>query len=306
MNAKLIKDFDPSSVYTEIMSQIKGSLEALQNPTGILNQSQYLALAERRTSVYDRRQRENIYSLFEQYERRKREGQKVSFEYDTADLVLHLYGQVQKQGFLGQKMHFVYVDEVQDFTQAQIALFKCICSNIEEGFMFAGDTAQTIARGVGFRFEDVRRLYYEEFLGERDEIQQPNRRSKKVPDVFQLSMNFRTHMGIVSIANSVVQLLVHFFPHSVDKLDPEISLLDGEAPVFIHTDENCDLLTSLFNRGSRAGGGGCEFGAEQVILVRDLKAKDRLVIRLGHAGLVLSVHECKGLEFQVCEVKVIA
>ena len=40
-------------------------------------------------------------------------------------------------------------------------------------------------------------------------------------------------------------------------------------------------------------------GMGQVILVRDVESRERLRKRVGNKGLVLSVHECKGLEFQV-------
>ena len=295
---KLTKNLDPSMVYTEIMSYIKGSVEALRSPHGRLTREGYVAMAERRSSLYTEQQRDNIYSLFLKYEKQKRE----TYEYDVADLVTHLYLELQKSGgFLGEKMHFLYVDEVQDFTQAQIALFKFICSNLEQGFVFAGDTAQTIARGVGFRFEDARRLYYEEFLGKTEQFAVPQKASleKKVPDLFQLTMNFRTHIGVVAIADSVVKLLHRFFPNSLDKLDPERSLLHGDLPVFLKTEENRGLVTSLFDMGGTAGGGGCEFGAEQVILVRNNEIKHQILTQIGHKGLVLTVHECKGLEFQV-------
>jgi superfamily I DNA/RNA helicase len=56
-------------------------------------------------------------------------------------------------------MHFVYIDEVQDLTMSQIALFKYVCRNVEEGFVFCGDTAQAIARGIDFRFRDIKSLF---------------------------------------------------------------------------------------------------------------------------------------------------
>ncbi|GJR68652.1 UvrD-like helicase, ATP-binding domain, P-loop containing nucleoside triphosphate hydrolase [Tanacetum coccineum] len=67
---------------------------------------------------------------------------------------------------------------------------KYICQNVEEGFMFAGDTAQTIARGIDFRFQDIRSLFY------------------RVP---KHQNNWRTTQ------------------RSFDKLEPEICLISGEA-----------------------------------------------------------------------------
>lgn len=45
---------------------------------------------------------------------------------------------------------------MQDLTPAQLALFAHLGRRMEDGYVFAGDTAQTIARGVGFSFQDMR------------------------------------------------------------------------------------------------------------------------------------------------------
>lgn len=47
------------------------------------------------------------------------------------------------------------VDEVQDLTPATI---KLLLKVTEQNIYFAGDTAQTIAKGVGFRFCDLKHL----------------------------------------------------------------------------------------------------------------------------------------------------
>lgn len=42
----------------------------------------------------------------------------------------------------GLQVHYVYVDEVQDLTPAQIAILRFICANVDDGYVLAGDTAQ--------------------------------------------------------------------------------------------------------------------------------------------------------------------
>ena len=94
------------------------------------------------------------------------------------------------------------------FTQAELKLFFMVCGAPQNGFFFAGDTAQTIERGVGFRFADLRSLFYEE--------------TQPVPGtllvvfaslfivraaVWQLTRNFRSHAGILNLASSVVDVL---------------------------------------------------------------------------------------------------
>lgn len=323
LNQAVKSKFDPSLIYGEIMSCIKGSLAALRSPKKCIEKHDYINLASARTSMLNEGLRENIYSLYLQYENLKRNRN----EYDLADYVMHLHRELEGGACGGPFLDYLYVDEVQDLTPAQIALFKYVCHDVQEGFMFAGDTAQTIGKGMGFRFEDVRNLFYVEFLGNNIEGvgdasqldtahggvgKSRSRSSSSVPDMHYLSRNFRTHVGIVKIANSIVELMWHFFPYAIDKLKPETSLLFGEAPLCLEIKKNHDLVTALFNRG-KMGGGGCEFGAEQAILVRDESRKQAMLSNLDAVKktcLVLTVDECKGLEFQVrctfCNVPALA
>ena len=71
-------------------------------------------------------------------------------------------------------------------TIAQIELFKFICrSDFSTGFTLVGDTAQSITSGVNFRFEYLKRAFYERF-----ELEHP-------PKVFPLTQNYRTHDGVL-------------------------------------------------------------------------------------------------------------
>jgi hypothetical protein len=62
----------------------------------------------------------------------------------------------------------------------------------------AGDTCQTIARGVGFRFQDLTTMFHEMSLI-KPEI--------RVPVVTPLSVNYRTHNGILGAAGEVVKMI---------------------------------------------------------------------------------------------------
>ena len=70
-----------------------------------------------------------------------------------------------------------------------------------------------------------RSIVYTEFFKQVAELNV----SVRAPDQFQLVENFRTHSGIVNLAHSVVAALTHFFPDSVDKLQPETSRISGEG-----------------------------------------------------------------------------
>ena len=54
------------------------------------------------------------------------------------------------------KMDFLMVDEVQDLTQNLISLLMTMTN---KNIFFTGDTAQTIAKGVGFRFYDLKAIF---------------------------------------------------------------------------------------------------------------------------------------------------
>ncbi|XP_075105039.1 uncharacterized protein LOC107773872, partial [Nicotiana tabacum] len=294
-SSQLTKNLDSSRVFTEIISHIKGGLQAGDFHDGKLNRDAYISMSEYRVSNISAEKRNGIYDIFRAYEEMKME----RGEFDISDVVNDLHHRLKCHNLDGDKIDFVYIDEVQDLTMRQISLFKYICRNVEEGFVFSGDTAQTIARGIDFRFEDIRNLFYNEFVMDSKGDKAAKRKDKgHLSCVFQLLQNFRTHTGVLKLAQSVIDLLRHYFPQSVDVLKPETSLIDGAAPVLLKPgdDENA-ILTIFGNRGNNVGK-IVGFGAEQVILVRDESAKKEIFGLIGQKALVLTIVECKGLEFQ--------
>ncbi|XP_056693557.1 uncharacterized protein [Spinacia oleracea] len=289
-NLQLTRNLDPSRVFTEINSCIKGSLHSRESDDIKLSLASYLQLSKRRVSNFSEDEREMIYKIFEDYEKMK----VVRGEYDLADLVNDLHHRFKCEKYEGEFMDFVYIDEVQDLTMKQLGLFKYICSNVEEGFVFAGDTAQTIARGIDFRFEDIRCLFYTEFLHGEE------RKKDKglISATSHLSQNFRTHAGVVNLAQSVIDLIYHFFPNSIDPLNPETSLLCGELPILMDCATREDAIIKIFQGKGSHGDNSISFGAEQVIMVRDDYARDKLANKIGRQALVLTIFDCKGLEFE--------
>ncbi|KAA8532333.1 hypothetical protein F0562_032412 [Nyssa sinensis] len=248
-NVQLTKKLECSSVFTEIMSVIKGAIQAGEASNGKLSREEYVSLSD-------------------------------------------------GKGYEGDHMDFVYIDEVQDLSMSQISLFKYMCRNVDEGFVFAGDTAQTIARGIDFSFEDIRCLFYKEFLmGLKRDVTDERREKGKISEIFHLSHNFCTHAGVLNLAQSVVDPLYHFFPSSIDKLSPENSPLCGEAPILLESKDNEDAIITIFENSGN-GGNVVSFGAEQVILVRDDFLRESISHYIGKKALVLTILECKGLEFQ--------
>ncbi|KAL5984647.1 hypothetical protein ACLOJK_041267 [Asimina triloba] len=296
-NAQLTKKLDPSMVFTQIISHIKGGMDGGDSNEGKLVRENYIMLSKGRMSTLRSEQREKIYEIFLDYEKKKAE----NGEFDISDMVNDLHQRLSNEGYVSDKMDFVYIDEVQDLTMRQIALFKYVCNNFEAGFVFAGDTVQTIARGVDFRFQDIKSLFYKEFLSEQRSGCKEGMKEEdlRVSDIFHLTQNFRTHAGILKLAQSVVDLLFRFFPLSVDILSPETSLIYGEGPVILDSgnDENA-IITIFGSSGSTNASVNGGFGAEQVILVRDDCDKKQILDDIGKQALVLTIVECKGLEFQ--------
>ncbi|KAJ0038634.1 hypothetical protein Pint_21978 [Pistacia integerrima] len=294
-NEQLTKKLDSSRVFTEIISHIKGGLRSMEFGDGKLSREVYVQLSEGRVSILSRQQREMIYEIFQNYERMKMK----NGDFDFADLVIDLHHRLKKGKYVGDQIHFVYVDEVQDLTMSQIALFKYICKNVEEGFVFSGDTAQTIARGIDFKFEDIRHLFYKKFVLESRSNEHDGREQKgQLSKFLTLSQNFRTHAGVLKLAQSIIDLLYRFFRPYVDVLNPETTMIYGESPILLESGNDENAIIKIFGKSGKVGGNVVGFGAEQVILVRDDCARKVISDYVGNQALVLTIVESKGLEFQ--------
>lgn len=51
--------------------------------------------------------------------------------------------------------------------------------------------------------------------------------------MFQLTRNYRSHGGIVRCAQTVVDIITHLWPYSIDMLQEEKGLIDGPKPLFL-------------------------------------------------------------------------
>jgi superfamily I DNA/RNA helicase len=142
-----------ASVWTEMNTYIKGSADALlSGHKGRLSEKEYLALPRKASSFGSlgdsdmRWHRESVYRMYELYETAK---EKAGC-HDVGDLVFHLYSQLQRHGYNGPVIDHLFVDEIQDLTAAMVIVLSMIVKDANRIFL-SGDSAQTIARGVGFR-----------------------------------------------------------------------------------------------------------------------------------------------------------
>ncbi|KAI6165391.1 hypothetical protein EDD17DRAFT_226022 [Pisolithus thermaeus] len=284
----LTKCLDPWPVFGEIMGTIKGSERSLDFDDGTLDKKTYCNLSSRTNPTFSD-QRESVYALFEAYSKLKCQNQHHDIADRTHAVLKALLGGTPLKG---PHVDFLYVDEAQDNLLIDALLLRLICNN-PEGLFWAGDTAQTISAGSSFRFDDLKAFQH------RIEVDQAahlvRERAISPPASFQLAINYRSHGGIVNCAHSVIELISHFWPNSIDSLQPEHGIVDGLKPVFFTGWDKDTVRYEQFLFGT--SGSHIEFGAQQCILVRDEKARERLQQQVGDIGLIMTLYESKGLEF---------
>ena len=111
-----------------------------------------------------------------------------------------------------------------------------------------------------FNKADVRQIFYNQFGGIE-------------PKLLQLSHNYRSHAGVLRLAACVVELLYHFFGNSLDKLPPDLGLFSGPKPVIMDVAVANTQELVLMLQGAKRGTSRIEFGAHQVVIVRNENAK---------------------------------
>ena len=279
-------------VFAEIMGTLKGS-NSSKDSLAPLTRAQYLERSYRVSPTFvleDERSR--VYDIFESYESLKLGRGDV----DYVDRVVQILDVVRRDPILSHRLRScfdeVYVDEVQDQRCLDIELLLNLI-NDGRGLHFAGDTAQAISQDATFRFADAKALIYTHFTTASDFM---NQTELARPTTFALATNYRSHQGILSLAYCVMQMLWNGFPETIDKMSPEIGRLCGPMPlVFL----GCSFEILLTNKVGlvNLSDSAIDFGAEQVILVRDESAKAKLQTRIGDAALVLTILQSKGMEF---------
>ena len=278
------RSFDPLLVWTEIQSFIKGSERALRKGLP-LSLDEYTEVGNRMAPNFSRH-RVSIFKAFTCY-REYCQNQRHNVQlFDECDLVQSLYHRLCELKDVPWSIHCFFIDEVQDFTQAELSVFLHCCRDPNSLF-FTGDTAQSIMRGIAFRFQDLRSLFYHIHR---------NVPLVKVPKKpYTLTVNFRSHSGVLKLAGSVIDLLTNFFRGSIDDHLPEDrGMFPGPIPVLIESCEVNDL--SLLLSTNKREASAIEFGAHQVILVQSKDAKEKLP-KLLQGAIVLTIFEAKGLEF---------
>ncbi|KAJ7797257.1 hypothetical protein B0H14DRAFT_2619125 [Mycena olivaceomarginata] len=138
----------------------------------------------------------------------------------------------QNHGVPGRKIDYLYVDETQD--DLLIDTLLCYPMSLDSDFFLNPFRASDRKNNPEFNFHPA-----------------------VPPRVFQLTVNYRSHAGIVNCARSAIEVIT--------------KLYRSEGPI--------------------------ELGAQQCILVRNDAARKKLQNLVGDIGLIMTLHESKGLEF---------
>ena len=173
------------------------------------------------------------------------------------DIVLNLHKRISEEpgGWAGGDgtsricIEYLYVNETQDFTQAELLMFWRIMRDPNKS-VFAGDTAQAIARGVSFRFADITSMAHE-LMKDVNAAKLLVSPVTVKPDVHALIHNYRSHNGILRLAATIVQLIQKYFPLSIDPpgdLPPDqgVSIL-GPKPCLVSLIDDAIALFSVAN-----------------------------------------------------------
>lgn len=265
-------------VWTEISSTIKGSGDSHKFSDWHLPKQVYLD-RRNKSSLLCLSEMKNIYEVFILYEAWKNS----KGAYDFQDVVNNILNSLRFKNYSGAPLHFMMVDEVQDLTHATLTLLLKVT---DHSLFFAGDTAQTIAKGVGFRFCDLRSLFHDPSL------------SHRAPAVRQLTVNFRSHGKILDLANSIISLIELMFPQTIDRLAKESNSICGPLPLIVNS-QNIELFYRLlFGEAEKnPDASGIEFGCNQAIIVRSDQSKDEIK-QILKSAIVFTIYEVKGLEFE--------
>ena len=232
-------------------------------PEGVLDRDAYLALGPRQ-SIFEPDQRQAIHALFDKY----RQWLADSGLYDS-NMDAHAW-----QPLAQPQYDFVVVDEVQDLTNAQLALVLATLRSAGQ-FLLCGDSNQIVHPNF-FSWAAVKSLFWRSpELAERQRLS-------------VLSVNYRNTRAITAAANALLKIK-HARFGSIDRESNHLvrAASDSDGQVRLLPDQeavNRDL--DARTRGST------QFA---VLVLRDEdKAQARTVFR---TPLVFSVHEAKGLEY---------
>ena len=242
--------------------EIRGVIGA--DASGVLTRDQYRDLGLRQ-SIFPLAQRDSLYDLFERYRTWLAEAQL----YDL-NLVVHAW-----RARAAPRYDFLVVDEVQDLTNAQLALLLATLKRPDQ-FLLCGDANQIVHPNF-FAWSKVKNLFW------RDEmlaLRQPLR---------ILMRSFRNAREVTRVANALLKIKQQRFG-SIDResniLVESVSDVAGSVTLMRDREAVIRALDQQTRQSTRFA----------VLVMRD---EDKALARKSfQTPLVFTIHEAKGLEYE--------
>ena len=236
--------------------------------SGALTESQYQALGVRQSLYPAGVARAAVHDLFEKY-RTWLKDEKLS----DLNLVSHAW-----RAKAEPRYDFVVVDEVQDFTNAELALILDTLKT-KHHFLLCGDSHQIVHPNF-FSWASVRALFWRTAEGAED--------APAAREISVLRTNFRNTEAVTGLANRLLKIKQARFG-SVDRESNFLVRCASSATGAAQLLKGDDKALRALNAASRAS------VRYAVIVLRD---EDKPAARAHFVTpLVFSVHEAKGLEY---------
>ncbi|MFN0301125.1 MAG: ankyrin repeat domain-containing protein [Burkholderiales bacterium] len=255
---QVFKGIDAHQAFEEIRGVITAPA------TGPLARADYLALGVRQ-SIFPESERGRIYDLFERYR-----GWLAEAKLYDPNLVAYAWRERA-----GPRYDFVVIDEVQDFTNVQLALVLATLKKPNH-FLLCGDSNQIVHPNF-FSWSKVKSLFWsDEAIAHKQELR-------------ILRANFRNGRETTRVANALLKIKHHRFGSIDRESNFLVDAVGGEAgTVTVLADK--DAVTRDLNQKTRQS---TRFA---VLVMRDQdKAEARLHFQ---TPLIFSIHEAKGLEYE--------
>ncbi|KAF8241484.1 P-loop containing nucleoside triphosphate hydrolase protein [Wilcoxina mikolae CBS 423.85] len=292
--ASLTRKVPMGLAFLDIMGVIKGSASRENNFEPLSREAYIYKRWKLAPNFASREGRDSLYTLYQHYEKYK----KRCGELDDIDRVVHVLKGLEQNPVLRREIESfvdeVYVDEVQDQRPLEIELLLSLIPDPRQ-IHFAGDTAQSISKDSLFRFPNAQALFYSRF---RDPSPTWKKQVGVVPELLPLSHNYRSHLGIVSVASVVMELLYAGFPQLVDWLPSESGDNPGPAPTLYIGSNFLFALNGAKDATDDEDGNLVSLGAHRAILVRDEQTRNEVKTNVENPELILTILESKGMEFE--------
>ncbi len=179
---------------------------------------------------------------------------------------------VKNNGLIDNKYDFIFIDEVQDFSQDNIISIFDFC-NDSQNIIFAGDKNQII-NNSGFDFKYIKKKLYSSGLDYEEKY---------------INKNYRNTSGVVNFINNIIDIRIDSMGKSKDLHDlHEEYVREGNKPVLSEykSFESNSILKDIRDK---------EYCA---IVVPSYQEKNRLMVGGVPETRIFTIDEIKGLEYK--------